>query len=296
MEVVAADKKIAFVLYSTALRRTDGHPVLQRLNAATVKQYNSPDPDSALVWRPIGPPPAHHEERARGNSGEMAVGTVDNPDLSEIERRYLSKLDFQLAGGSQYNIHISETLSPADTRQWCPAAEAAKAKEIQGLMDRETFEVVMREEIPAFANIIGSRFVMALYYTETEQPVWKAGFAAQCHTDAERHTLVQNAKSLRQTSIRLIVALAAMFGFKVSSGDVSQAYLQAVDRLARQVYLRPTRELRLRPGAVLKLLRPLYELADSGDAWANTFFCHVRHDLKMSNLDSDMAFFSRWAR
>jgi hypothetical protein len=156
-------------------------------------------------------------------------------------------------------------------------------------MDRETFEVVMREEIPAGANIIGSRFVMALKNTETVQPMWKARFVAQGHTDAERHTLLHDATSLRQTSIRLIVALAAMFGFKVWSGDVSQAYLQAVGRLARQVYLRPARELRLRPGAVLKLLRPLYGLADSGDAWANTFFRHVRHDLKMSNLDSDMA-------
>jgi hypothetical protein len=48
MEVLAADNKIAVVLDGTAPRRADGHPVPQRLNAATVKQYNSPDP--TLAW------------------------------------------------------------------------------------------------------------------------------------------------------------------------------------------------------------------------------------------------------
>ena len=49
-------------------------------------------------------------------------------------------------------------------------------------------------------------------------------------------------------------------------------------------------------GYVLKLLRPLYGLADSGNYWHATFSKHLTDDLNMEPVASDMSLFFRRVR
>lgn len=49
------------------------------------------------------------------------------------------------------------------------------------------------------------------------------------------------------------------------SQDVSEAYLQSAERLMRDICVKPTREFKLSEKQLLKSLKPLYGLADSGD-------------------------------
>jgi Reverse transcriptase (RNA-dependent DNA polymerase) len=103
---------------------------------------------------------------------------------------------------------------------------------------------------------------------------------------------VHNSPTLRQSSIRLLVCLAACFGFQIFSTDISQAYLQSEDALLRKVYLNPGKEFELSPEHVLQL-RPLYGLSDSGDAWAKTFTSHMKSDLGMVSTIGDISLFSK---
>jgi hypothetical protein len=52
-----------------------------------------------------------------------------------------------------------------------------------------------------------------------------------------------------------------------SSITVTQSYFQSAEPLIRDVYIKPSTEFELDASQVLKLLRPLYGLADSGDNW-----------------------------
>jgi hypothetical protein len=74
---------------------------------------------------------------------------------------------------------------------------------------------------------------------------------------------------VQQSSIRLLLSLAAIVGFKVWSNDVSQAYIQASVPLLRDVYIRPDC-LDLRQNELVRLIKPLYGLGDSGDYWGQT--------------------------
>ena len=78
--------------------------------------------------------------------------------------------------------------------------------------------------------------------------------------------------------------------------DVSQTYLESASELLREVYLRPNRQLHVPAGYVLKLLRPLYGLADSGDYWHLTFSKHLTDDLRMKAAASDLSLFFRRAK
>jgi Reverse transcriptase (RNA-dependent DNA polymerase) len=103
---------------------------------------------------------------------------------------------------------------------------------------------------------------------------------------------VHDGNNLRQSSLRLIMAVAAVFGFDVWSEDIRQAYLQAAEPLLRDVYIRPP-SMSLGTRELLKLLRPLYGLSESGDYLAETLQDHHLRDLRMNRATGDFAVFFR---
>jgi Reverse transcriptase (RNA-dependent DNA polymerase) len=59
----------------------------------------------------------------------------------------------------------------------------------------------------------------------------------------------------------------------------------------RDAYIKPPAEFELNANQVLKLLRPLYGLADSGDYWGSTLLNHLKEELGMMQTAGDPAMF-----
>lgn len=188
-------------------------------------------------------------------------------------------------------VFLTEVLSIRDPRSNSPEFMAAKQREIEGLVKRGTFEVVFKEAAPKGANIMDGRFVLAVKNKDTGAEIFKARYVVQGHTDKDKNLLVHSSTNLRQSSIRTITALAAIFGFRVWSQDVTQTYLQSDDKLMREVYIRPTKEFQLSSDQLLRLLKPLYGLADSGDHWNVTMAKHLKADLTMTPTALDISMF-----
>lgn len=130
---------------------------------------------------------------------------------------------------------------------------------------------------------------MSLKEKEKKQPVFKARFVVQGHRDREKAALVHESTNMRQPSIKVLTAIAAIFGFHLWSTDLSQAYLQSGMKLLQDVYI--TKEFRLSPQILLKLLRPLYGLPDAGDYCHATFKRHMKLDLGMKKTFGCLALF-----
>lgn len=75
--------------------------------------------------------------------------------------------------------------------------------------------------------------------------------------------------SLRSASIRIILSLAAVMGFRLFTYDVTQAYLQSRENLTHGIYLCPKNNdmhlFDIKENQVLKLDKPLDGLCNSGD-------------------------------
>jgi len=173
--------------------------------------------------------------------------------------------------------------------------EAAKWAEADGLKHRRAWKKVHKRDVPAGANILGARFVNAIKQPNTPAEKAKSRFVAQGFGDKEKPFIVHNLSTLRQSSTKLIVSTSAVLGWRLFSHDVNQAYLQSRDAMTRDLYVRvrpkDAKYFKLQDGELLKLLKPLYGVADSGDYWDATFATHVKEDLGMSPMTGDPTLF-----
>ena len=97
-------------------------------------------------------------------------------------------------------------------------------KEIEGLLKRGTFKIVVREEIPRNLNILDGRFILVIKNPNTREEIYKARFVVQGHRDRDKAFLVHASPNLRQESVRPLFAIASIMGFSVWNQDTSQAY------------------------------------------------------------------------
>lgn len=104
-----------------------------------------------------------------------------------------------------------------------------------------------------------------------------------------KNALIHASPTVRQHTVKLLIAIAAIHGFSLWTPDVTQAYLQSAERLSRKVYLRAPYEFNLTSDELLKLLKPLYGLSGSGDYWHHTFKGHLRRDLSMTQATGDLS-------
>lgn len=190
------------------------------------------------------------------------------------------------------DVYLTDVISNRDERGTSKEMTEAKRREIQNLLDRGTFKVNLREEIPKDGNVLPVIFVLALKSSVDGQIKHKARYVIGGHRDRLKHMMVHSTSTLQPSSIRLLLALAAIQGFDVGTSDVRQAYLQSAKPLARDVFIaRPVREFELDPSQCLQLLKPLYVLCESGDLWHETLDRHQKEDVGMKPLRSDPALY-----
>jgi Reverse transcriptase (RNA-dependent DNA polymerase) len=161
-----------------------------------------------------------------------------------------------------------------------------------GLIDCGTFRIeVIPDEERRNKNIVASKFVYALKH-ENGEVAYKARFCLGGHRDLMKNLMAHTASTLRQRSVRLLLALAAIFGLEVWSTDVAQAYLQSAVPLQRDIVCK-TDALELGPNEILKLVLPLYGLSESGDYWGATCVEHHLTDLQFNQSKLDFSLFWR---
>jgi Reverse transcriptase (RNA-dependent DNA polymerase) len=170
------------------------------------------------------------------------------------------------------DIWITELITPSHPGYREDDVQVAITEEIQGLLDRGTFELVLADSIPKNANIMGTRIVLALKNFSTPEESVKARLVVQGCGDRDGAKIVSEAPTVSHFAVRLLITVSVIMNWDLWSKDARQAFLQSKSGLSRRVYARIPRELRVCfRGFLMLLLKPLYGLKESGSYWHDTY-------------------------
>lgn len=126
----------------------------------------------------------------------------------------------------------------------------------------------------------------------TEKENYKALFVVQGHLNEDKPYLVHASSNLKQDTVRMLFELASLVGLEIWGQDISQAYLQRSSEVMREVYMDPkSKEFNLKPGQILKLIKTLYSLPDSGDRWHHALKDSMVKKMKMLPTIGDLGLY-----
>lgn len=135
--------------------------------------------------------------------------------------------------------------------------------------DYRVFDEVPASSMPAGAKLVGSRFVFARKWNaDGDVTGYKARLVAQGFSQREGVDFNETfAPVATMTSVRTVIATAAMEGYVLEQTDVNKAYLHG--DLDEEIWMRlPEGIKHTKPeGTVLKLRKALYGLKQAGRAW-----------------------------
>jgi len=178
-----------------------------------------------------------------------------------------------------------------------PRFTEAKKKELQALIAKGTYEFVKEKSINPGETILQSRFVLTIKNFNEKDEYFKARLVILGHVDPDKPRVVCEAPTVLKSSVRLLLSLAATYGFKIWSRDISQAFIQSDEPLRRTVYVKPPKgenvldQIGAPKGSMLKAIKPQYGLPESPGYWWKTFKRWHENDLGMKPTALDPCFF-----
>ena len=113
------------------------------------------------------------------------------------------------------DVFLTEVLSPNDPRASSARMREAKKTEIKGLLERGTFKVIFREEVPLDGNVLPGRFIPTIKTTEDREETFKARYVIKGHRDRHKAFKVHTSQTLQPVSVRLMLSFTSIFGFEV---------------------------------------------------------------------------------
>jgi hypothetical protein len=197
------------------------------------------------------------------------------------------------------DVHDAEALEPlslaeAKRRPEWPEWERAIREELKTLDDAGTWRL---EIPPPDANIVGSKWVFRLKKDAAGHIVrYKARLVAQGFSQVEGVDYFDTyAPVAKLASIRTILALAAELDLELHQVDIKGAYLNGELTKDEVIYMRqpPGFPLPNSSGKVLRLVKTIYGLKQSGRRWYQKFTEICETTLGLTRCSVDQAVFYR---
>ena len=232
----------------------------------------------------FGPPPPRAARNPNPQYTNVIIDDVTN-------RSYSIKIDDALSD-LPVPKDYDEALKSRLRDRWIASME----KEITDLVKHDTWELVSIDDVPKDRKIVKSRFVYTIKYNRDGTiERFKSRFVACGYSQVKNLDYSETfSATLRSTSFRLLMAVAAGLKLQLDHFDVTSAFTQS--EIDAEIYVQPppgqfaTKDAKGRP-KILKLKKALYGTKQASKLWQDTL---VRHLLKMgfTRLNNDPCMFT----
>jgi hypothetical protein len=214
------------------------------------------------------------------------------PEISEIPTRPIRarRLPLRYQNFADITVFLQDDLdSSPPTSAPTPTFAESRRKEINGLLERQVFELIIISEVPKDVRIFNSRFVDEIKHPGTPQAYEKSRLVVQAYNDHEKTLVLTQAPTIQRMSQRIILAIAACISenHHLYLRDITQAYTQSKSPLNRMFFIRPPPDLNLPDDAILRVIKPLYGVPEAGAHWFSTYHDHHKKNLNMTESTYD---------
>ena len=203
-----------------------------------------------------------------------------------------------------YSINVDQTFSTLPIPKSYTEAMASNLRdrwvasmerEISDLIKHDTWELVSIDDVPTDRKIVKSRFVYTIKYNrDGTVERFKSRFVACGYSQVKDIDYSATfSATLRHTSLRLLMAIAAGNKLKLDHFDVTSAFTQS--KIDAEIYVEPppgfeTKDNKGRP-KLLKLKKALYGTKQASKLWQDTLVRHLTHGMGFRQLSYDPCLF-----
>jgi hypothetical protein len=168
--------------------------------------------------------------------------------------------------------------------------ENSRRKEINDLLKRCVFELIIIETVSRDVRIFNFRFVDEIKHSNTSNAYDKFRLVIQTYSNQDKTLILIQSFTIQRMSQRIILALTACIisDCHLYLRDITQTYVQSKTFLNREFFIRSSLELDLSEKSILKVIKSLYDVFETGTHWFNTYQKHHKNKLSMieSTFDS----------
>ncbi|KAF6807096.1 hypothetical protein CPLU01_15834 [Colletotrichum plurivorum] len=170
--------------------------------------------------------------------------------------------------------------------------ELSTRTEIDSLIARGVFEFVTFDPAKHNGRIFKSRIVNEVKGKNTDKPYEKSRLVIQGYADDGKEVILTQSPTIQRASQRLILALTPSLlrdNQQLWLRDITQAYVQSTSQLNRTIYAHLPTQIRHNypQGTIMKVVKPLYGIAEAGTHWWATYSRHHRENLEMVTSSYD---------
>lgn len=238
-------------------------------------------------WSPsplVSPPPRRGRGRPKGskNRPKDAVRNVHEGSLEEEpqdDETFVTakeEADFELSKQLRAKGKITTTGAPF---------EASTKKEIESLIARGVFQFEPLQNHEG-VRIFRSRIVNEIKGKATDTPFEKSRLVIQGYNDDGKEAILTQSPTIQRASQRLMIAIAPSLlkqDMSMQLRDITQAYVQSETPLNRLILAQLPSQIRddYPEGTIMRILKPLYGIAEAGTHWWATYSRHHKEKLSM---------------
>ena len=212
-----------------------------------------------------------------GRAGKASTSTKYWFNVEDKETGEEKSLNFeQLSDWRKVNEEI-DLVTVSDTNSIFSDVLQAKHVELRKLKDFDVYDVV---------EDVGQPCISTKWVITRKDGGMKARLVARGFEETQY--IESNSPTVAKTTMRILLATALSNGWTVKSSDITSAFLQG-KQIQRDVFIKPPPEAAQSNGALWKLKKTLYGLADA----ARQFYDSVKEELinlgmKQSKVDSSL--------
>ncbi len=172
-----------------------------------------------------------------------------------------------------------------------PTFAESRRKEINDLLKRQCFEIIIISKVLKNVWIFNFRFVDEIKHSDISQTYEKSRLMIQAYNDYEKTLVLTQASTIQRISQRIILAIAASTSenHHLYLRDITQTYTQSKSLLNRMFFIRSSLDLGigLSDDVILRVIKSLYDVPEVGTRWFNTYHTHYKENLNMTESTYD---------